>query len=75
MAKHTTTRPAAMPVKAQAVIVGKLQRAKSYDLCTDVTIREAIRVINVPVIHRSPADNALVRELSRIMQTLGDIEG
>lgn len=64
-----------MPVKAQQVIVEKLQRAKGYDLCSDATIKEAIRVINIPVIHRSPADNALVRELSRIFQTLGDIEG
>jgi capsid protein len=64
-----------MPVKAQAVIVDKLQRAKAYSLCSEATIREAIRVINIPAIHRSPADNALVRELSRIFQTLGDIEG
>lgn len=75
MAKHTTTRPAAMPVKAQVTIVNQLRRAQSYGLCSEATIKEAVRVINVPAINRSYADRALIRELSRIMQTLGDIEG
>lgn len=72
MAKYRTFP--ALPIKAQEVIVQRLQRAKSYQLCSDLTIQEAVRVINVPVAYRTPADCALVRELSRILHTLGDIE-
>ena len=75
MAKYTTTRPAAMPIQAQITIVNQLRRAQSYGLCSEKTIKEAVRVINIPAINRSYSDRALVRELARIMQTLGDIEG
>jgi hypothetical protein len=75
MVQHTANRPAAMPIKAQITIVNQLRRAQSYGLCSEATIKEAVRVINVPAINRNFADRALIRELSRIMQTLGDIEG
>lgn len=75
MAQHTPLRTPAMPIKAQATIVAQLRRAAKYDLCTESTIEEAVRVINIPTANRSPVECAFIRELSRILSTLGDIEG